>query len=35
MTNILKLSDVSKSFGPAQIIKNLNLNIEKEKGTLL
>ena len=29
MTNILKLSDVSKSFGPAQIIKNLNLDIEK------
>ena len=29
MTDILKLLNVSKSFGPAQIIKNLNLNIKK------
>ena len=35
MTNILKLSDVSKSFGPAQIIKNLNLNIEKGERIIL
>ena len=29
MSDILKLSKVSKSFGPAQIIKNLDLNIKK------
>ena len=29
MTDILKLSNVSKSFGPAQIIKNLSLNIKE------
>jgi len=29
MTDILKLSSVSKSFGPAQIIKNLSLDIKK------
>ena len=29
MSDILKLSKVSKSFGPAQIIKNLDLNIRK------
>jgi len=29
MTDILKLSNLSKSFGPAQIIKNVNLDIKK------
>ena len=29
MSDILKLSKVSKSFGPAKIIKNLDLNIKK------
>ena len=29
MTDILKLLNVSKSFGPAQIIRNLSLNIKK------
>ena len=29
MSDILKLSKVSKSFGPAQIIKNIDLNIKK------
>ena len=29
MTNILKLDNVSKSFGPAQIIKNLSLDVKK------
>ena len=36
MSDILKLSKVSKSFGPAQIIKNLDLNIKKgERHTII